>query len=333
MSNPVRKSCGRSWRMMWIVLAGVACLPAAAQDTWKPTRTVTLIAPNAPGGNSDRVAREMQRVIQMNKLVDVPIVVVNRPGGNGTIALAQLLAHPGDGHLLLIGTPGLVSNHITGLTPHNHAEFTTLVLLLEDYYGVNVRTASPIQSAREMLDRLKKAPDALALGTSGVAGANFTSLVAGLKRGGVEVKRLKIVSFAGGGQSTMALLGGHIDILSTGLSNMAEYLQQGKMRLLVVSAPRRRPGMFAGVPIWKEIGVDMTASTWRTVMAPKDLKPAQVAYWEGVFRKLIQTDDWKKEVADNHWENTYMPAAEARKRLDHEYAESKQVLTELGMAK
>jgi tripartite-type tricarboxylate transporter receptor subunit TctC len=69
--------------------------PAAAQETWKPTRSVTLIAPNAPGGTSDRTAREMQRVITANRLVDVAIVVVNRPGGAGTIALNQLVAHPG----------------------------------------------------------------------------------------------------------------------------------------------------------------------------------------------------------------------------------------------
>ncbi len=111
--------------------------------------------------NSGRVAREMQRVIQANRLVEVAIVVVNRPGGNGTIALNQLLTHPGDGHVLMIGTPGLLSNHIIGLTPHHHAEFTTLVLLLEDYYGVNVRTASSIQSAREMLERMRKTPDGL----------------------------------------------------------------------------------------------------------------------------------------------------------------------------
>ena len=305
----------------------------AAQEVWKPTRSVTLIAPNAPGGNSDRLAREMQRLLQAHKLIDVPVVVVNRAGGSGTIALNQLLTNPGDGHVLMIGTSSLLSNHITGLTQHHHSEFTTLALMLEDYFGVNVRAASPIQSAREMLDRLKKSPDALALGTSSVAGGNFTSLVSGLKRGGVEVKRLKIVSFAGGGQSTMALLGGHVDILSTGLSNMAEHLHQGKMRLLVVSAPRRRPGMFAGVPTWKEIGIDMTTSSWRTVMAPKELKPPQIAYWENVFRRLVQTEDWKKEVADNHWENTYLPAAEARKRLDYEYAEMKAILSDLGLAK
>ena len=319
--------------LLSLAFACMAATTYAAEQTWKPTRPVALIAPNAPGGNSDRVAREMERVLRTNRLVDVPIVVVNRPGGNGTIALSQLVASAGDAHVLLMGTPGLISNHITGLTQHHHSEFTTLVLLLEDHYGVNVRTGSPIQSAREIIDRLKKSPDSLALGTSGISGANFTSLVLGLKRGGVDVKKLKIVSFAGGGQSTMALLGGHIDILSTGLSNMAEHFQQGKMRLLVHSGPQRKPGMFANIPTWKEIGIDMTTASWRTVVAPKGLKAPQIAYWEGVFRKLVETEDWKKDVADNHWENTYLPAQEARKRLDREYAETKQILAELGMAK
>ena len=307
--------------------------PAGAQDTWKPTRPVTLIAPNAPGGTSDRTAREMQRVIQANRLVDVTIVVVNRPGGSGTIALNQLVTHPGDGHVLMIGTGNVIGNHITGLSPHSHNDFTTLAVVMEDHYGVNVRAASPLQSAREMLDRLRKTPDGLVLGTSSPSGANFTTLATALKRGGVEVKRLKVVNFAGGGQSTMALLGGHIDVVSTGLSNMAEHLQHGKMRTLVLSAPRRRPGIFANVPTWKEVGVDMTASTWRAVMAPKDLKPAQIAYWDGVFRRLVQTDDWKKEVAENYWENTYLGPADARARLDHEYRETKQILIELGIAK
>jgi putative tricarboxylic transport membrane protein len=77
----------------------------------------------------------------------------------------------------------------------------------------------------------------------------------------------------------------------------------------------------------------MTASTWRAVMAPKDLKPAQIAYWDGVFRKLVATEDWKKEVVENYWENTYLPAADARRRLDHEYTETKAILIELGIVK
>ena len=132
-----------------IMAAVFVCLATAtawAQETWKPTRPVMLIAPNAAGGNSDRLAREMHGLLQAHRLVEVPIVVVNRPGGAGTIALNQLMSSPGDGHVLLIGTAGLLSNHITGLSQHNHTEVTTLVQLLEDYYGVNVRTNSPIQS-------------------------------------------------------------------------------------------------------------------------------------------------------------------------------------------
>jgi putative tricarboxylic transport membrane protein len=320
-------------RIFVFAWAALAAVPSAAQDTWKPTRPVTLIAPNAPGGTSDRTAREMQRIVMANRLIDVSLVVVNRPGGSGTIALNQLVANPGDGHVLMIGTGNLIANHVTGLSPHSHNDFTTLALMMEDFYGVNVRPASPVQSARDMLERLKKAPDSLVLGTSSPSGANFTTLATALKRGGVDVKRLKVVNFAGGGQSTMALLGGHIDVVSTGLSNMAEHLQQGRMRTLVISAPKRRPGIFAGVPTWKEVGVDMTASTWRVVVAPKDLKPAQIAYWDGVFRKLVATEDWKREVAENYWENTYLPAGEARKRLDHEYSETRQILIELGIAK
>lgn len=329
-------------KMQWSSMFRAACclvlvtggsVFAAERETWKPTRPVMLIAPNAPGGTSDRTAREMQRVIHANRLVDATVVVVNRPGGSGTLALNQLVTHPGDAHVLLMGTGNIISNHITGLSPHSHRDFTTLAIVMEDHYGVNVRTGSQIQTAREMLDRLRKAPDSLVLGTSSPSGANFTTLATALKRGGVEVKRLKTVNFAGGGQSTMALLGGHIDVVSTGLSNMADHLQQGKMRTLVISAPSRRPGIFSNVPTWKEIGVDMTASTWRAVMAPKDLRPAQVAYWEGVLRKLVQTKDWKKEVAENYWENTYLPAAEARRRLDQEYAETRQILIELGIVK
>jgi len=315
------------------VLQTAVCLPALAQEPWKPTRPVTLIAPNAPGGTSDRTAREMQRVIQANRLVDVAIVVVNRPGGNGTIALNQLSAHPGDGHLLMIATANVLSNHIMALSQHSHTHFTPLALMLEDYYGVNVRAGSPIVSAQEMLERLRKKPDALVLGTSSAAGGNVTSLATALKRGGVDVKRLKVVNFAGGGPSTLALLGGHIDVLSTGLSNMADHLQQGKMRTLVVSSPQRRPGLFANVPTWKELGVDISASSWRAVMGPKGLTAPQVAYWNAVFRRLVQTEDWKKEVAANYWENTYLPASEAGRRLDQEYAETMQILSELGMLK
>ena len=323
-------------RCFWILVAAIcsaASTIAFGQDAWKPTRPITFIISNAAGGTGDRVAREIQRVIQAHRLVDAAIVIENRPGGNGTIALNQLRASPGDAHVLLLITAANLSAHIAGLTPYNHADFTPLALLMEEYFGVNVRANSSVRSAADMLERLKKNPESLTFGTASLAGNNFTSLATALKRGGVDVKRLKAVSFAGGGEITMALLGGHIDVISTGLSNMSEHLQQGRMRTLAISGPRRMWGPFADVPTWKEVGVSMVESSWRGMMGVKDLTPAQIAYWEGVFRRVVQTDEWKQELKENYWVDAYANAAETRRRLDKEYAELKLILGDLGMAK
>jgi putative tricarboxylic transport membrane protein len=317
-------------------LSLVACSSLAAplaQQAWKPTRPVTLIAPNAPGGTSDRTAREIQRLFQKHGLVDVAVNVVNRPGGGGTIAMNQLQAHPGDGHLLLVATSASISNYITGLTTYNYTDFTPVALLLGDNYGINVRAGATIQSAHEMLDRLKKSPDALSFGVSSVGGTNHTSLIAALKRSGIEFKRVKVVTFAGGGQISLQLLGGHVDAVSTGLGNMVGHLQQGKMRTLVITGPRRMGPPFGDVPTWKELGIDVVMMGWRGILAPKDLTPAQTAYWDSVFRRLAQTADWKRELQENYWENIYAGAADTRRWLDAEYSETRQLLGELGMAK
>src|SRR5688572_9644581 len=122
----------RGCNVMTSLLAVVrfAAALAPAHEIWKPTRPITLIAPNAPGGTSDRTARELQRIFQKHQLIEVPLNVVNRPGGNGTIALNQLNSQAGDAHTLLIMTSAVISNHITGLTSFKYADFSPIALLL-----------------------------------------------------------------------------------------------------------------------------------------------------------------------------------------------------------
>jgi putative tricarboxylic transport membrane protein len=77
----------------------------------------------------------------------------------------------------------------------------------------------------------------------------------------------------------------------------------------------------------------MTASGWRGVLGPKDMTQPQIAYWEDVLRKVVQTPEWKKDLEANFWVDAYTGAAETRRRLDREYAELAQVMRDLGMAK
>ena len=311
----------------------VACASSYAADAWKPSKPVTFIVANAAGGTGDRTVREIQRVIQAHRLVDVPIVIMNRPGGNGTIAMNQLAASRGDAHVLLLISGANLSAQIAGLTPHGPGDFSPIAIIMDEFFGVNVRPDSPVASAADLLARLRKAPDSLSFGTARLTGTNFTSLAAALKKGGIDVKRLKAVGFPGGAEISMALLGGHVDVTHTGLSNMAEHLIAGKMRTLVVSGPRRMWGPFANVPTWKEAGVDAVASSWRGVTGPRDLTPAQVDYWETVFRRVAASEEWKRDLRENYWVENYSGAAETRRRLDLEYLEIKQIMTELGMSK
>jgi len=322
-----------AWTTLALIFTAGIAAAVNAPGGWSPSRSVMFIVPNAPGGTSDRAARTLQRIMQGHKLIDVPIVIVNRPGGNGGLALTQLRTHPGDGHVVMIMNSIIMSAHIAGLSPLNHADFTPLALMVDEYYGVNVRKDSPLRAATELLARLRKTPDALTFGSASPTGDNYISMLMALKKGGIDVKRVKTVSFPGGTEIALALLGGHVDVTHSGLGNVLPHVREGRMRVLAMTGPKRLWGLFAEVPTWKEVGVDMTASGWRGVLGPKDLPQPQIAYWENVLRKVVQTPEWKQDLEDNFWVDAYTNAPETRRRLDREYAEIKQAMSELGMAK
>jgi putative tricarboxylic transport membrane protein len=310
----------------------LGAFPTAAQ--WKPERTVEIVAPSGPGGTTDRTARVIARILTNHKLVDVPVNVVNKPGGSGTIGLTYVNQHPGDGHYIVIATTGSISNHILGLIPYNHTGFTPLAMLFDEYLAVSVRADSPLKSGTDLVARLKGSPDAVSFGVStSIGGANHTTLMVCLRAAGIDIKRLKTAVFAGGAASTAALLGGHVDAINTAPGNMSEHFKAGKLRTLAISSPKRIGGAFAIVPTWREQGVPADAASWRGLMGPKGLTAAQVAYWDKVLAALVKTDDWKKDLVDNYWDEGYADSRGARKRLDEEYAEYKAILTELGAAK
>jgi len=304
-------------------ISQVIALPATAQ--WKPDKAIEIIAPSGPAGTTDRTARVVARILQKYKMVDVPVTVVNKPGGSGAIGYTYLNQHAGDGHYIIIGTSGSISNYITGTVPFNYTDFTSVAMLFDEWMSVNTQVGSPMKTARDLVDRLKQNPDAFAFGIStSRSGGNFTTLMTCLRAAGIDIKRVKTVIFQGGGATTQALLGGHVEAINTG---------PGKLRTLAISGPKRLWGPFAAVPTWREQGVPADAGSWRAVQGPKGMSAAQLAYWDSLFRKLVQTEDWKKDLEENFWINAYAAAPEAKRVFDREYEEYKAILTELGMSK
>lgn len=310
-------------------------MPCPAQNTpWKPGGNVEIVVGVGPGGGIDRTARSLQKIMQDRRLVDVPVIVTNKPGGGGTIAQAYLNQRAGDAHYLEITATSLLTNYITGKSPNSFNEFTPIAMLYDEFIGFAVRADSPVKSGKELLEILRNNPESLAIGIATAAG-NTNHIAVGLaaKAAGGDVKRLKVVVFGSGGESMTALLGGHVGLVVTPSANTIRHLQSEKMRVLAIASPRRLEGALSAVPTWKEQGVDVVVANWRPVLGPKGLSAAQVAFWEEVFAKITSSDEWVSEIEKTGGTNHYMASRDLRKYFEAQQTVFRAILKDLGLAK
>ena len=321
-------------RIALLFLLAALSNPSAAQPTaWTPTRPVELIVGVSPGGGVDRTARTIQKIIQDKRLLEVPLNVVNKPGGGGTIAQVYMSQRAGDAHYFEITATSLLTNHIIGRTPSGHRDYTPVVMLYDEYLGFAVNAESPIRDGRQLLDALK-APESVPIGIATSAGnTNHIGAAILAKAAGADPKRLKVVVFGSGGESMTALLGGHVGLVVTPSANLIPHMQSGRMRVLGVSAPKRISGALASVPTWSEQGVNAVVANWRPIIGAKGWSPAQIAFWENMFAKLVNTDEWRDEVARSGGVPHFMGSRDLAQFFDSEHARFKGVLTDLGLAK
>ncbi|HKA41845.1 MAG TPA: tripartite tricarboxylate transporter substrate binding protein [Burkholderiales bacterium] len=309
------------------------CAAAAAQG-WSPQKNVEIVVGSAPGGSNDKTARTVERIVVSNKLVNASLAVVNKPGGGSNIAFTYVSQHPGDAHYLLVGTPSLLTNHIVGLSPLNYTDFTPIASLFNDFVVFAASPASPIRSGKDLTERLKKDPKSVTIGFATVLGSH-NHIAAGLlmKALGGNARDLKVVAFKGSAEAITAAIGGHIEVVTTAAGNAAPHVAAGRLRVVAVSATQRFPGPLADIPTWREQGVNLVFGGWRAIMAPKNLTPQQVAYWEGVLRKATQAPEWKADIEQNFWADDFVTGEPFRKDLAEDYNGMKAVLVELGLAK
>jgi putative tricarboxylic transport membrane protein len=304
----------------------------AQAGAWKPDKNIEIVVGLTAGSSQDRTARAIQHIAQAKTLLNVTSAVVNRVGGAGNVAWSYLAQHPGDAHWLQIASPTILTNHLIGTAQFTYADYTPLALLGNQYIGLAVRPDSPIKTARDLLERLRADPSSVALGTNSLG--SYLHIVCALtaRAAGMDPKRLKLVIFQGGELMTAAL-GGHVDVIATVTSNLLPHVQAGKLRLIGMSSARRLGGALAQVPTLKEQGIDAVLANWQGVFGPPKLAPPQVAYWDGVFTRLVNTDEWKRDQEQNLWESEHLNSAAYARFLKTDYEQAKAIFIELGLAR
>lgn len=329
----MRSMTPRVQRAAWLMAAALAAFSPAHAQTWKPTKTVELVVGSAPGGAPDVMARLVQNIFQSSGMVPTSSVV-NKPGGGNTIGWAYLNQHAGDGHYIATYSPTVIGNKIMGTSQLGHADFTPLNILAREYVVFGVKPDSPITSMKELTARLKKDPGSVSFAFATARGNhNHIVLSMYLKSIGIEPKVARAVVFPGGGPALTAMLGGHVDVYVASPRSLLPLQKEGRGRILGISAAQRQPGALAELVTLKEQGIDAVFFTWRGFMGPKGLKPQEIAYWDGVFGKLAQTEEWKKDTEQQFWNADYLLSADARKHLDRENELLSGILADLGLAK
>jgi putative tricarboxylic transport membrane protein len=316
--------------VLWPLLGLALGVTTSFAQGWKPERNVELILPASPGGSNDIAGRTIQKVWSDIHLLPVPSNVVNRSGGEHNIAYTYVAQKTGDAHTLgLMSTPMLV-NPVSGRTQLTHNDVTPIAYLITEPMIALTRADSPLKTGRDVVEALKKDPAALSVALT--SSGHRISIGMPLLKAGIGLKGVRMPAFKGGGETVTAVMGGHADLLITSVSTSVPHIAAGKMRGLAVSSTKRLGGALASVPTWQELGFASSGS-WKGVMGPKGITPAQVAYWEDIMRKTVQSDELKQYAEKNQWLLEFKGAAETKRWMDDEFTALKSTMTELGLVK
>ena len=321
--------------MTKLIALCLAVLPqlALAQGAWKPEKPVEIIVTCQPGCGPDIAARNIQKIWQDHRIVAVPSTIVHKAGGGGSVAYAYLQQRPGDAHSIVLSGAGAVVNTIMGRGV-GHRDITPVAVMAAEYVGIAVRADSPLKSGRQLMDLLRKDPQSVPFGVSNSLGnANHQAIALAMKVEGIHPAKARIAVFQSGGQSTTALLGGHVQVVPASVGLWINPLKAGQVRLIAVSSPRRMRGDVSNVPTWREQGIDAVVSVWRLITAPPGLTPAQLAFWQDALRKTTETPEWKRELEQNHQTDEYITGADLAQTVENLHVQLRVLLTDLDLVK
>ncbi len=332
-----RSSAGRL--LGFLILLATLLSPGLA-SAWTPEKPIELLVPTAAGGGLDQTMREVERVWRENKMVSVPVNVVNRPGGAHAIAITSIHQSKGDPYRVVLTSPLLVSNPIMGRKQPRYNEFNVLGQLYTEYMVVSVNSASPVKNGADLLSRLKKAPDSLSVAVGSALGTtSHFGIAVPMREAGIDIRAMKSVVFPAA-QGLTNILGGHVDVAAGPLTAAASHWRSGKLRILAVAAPERLAGEFSSIPTWREQKIEGVQGTVqgivdnpRILVAPPGLTPEQLAFWDDLLERTVKSKDWLEQVEKRQWVNRFIPRADMPRYLANEEKVQREILTELGLAK
>jgi tripartite-type tricarboxylate transporter receptor subunit TctC len=245
---------------------------AQAQSNW-PTKPVKILAPTAPGGTADNLARLYG--LHMSKVTGQQFYVENRGGAGNVLGIESVVRSPADGYTLLIGAGTITINHlVVKKLPYDVLrDLTPVTQLISVPNVLVVHPAQPMKTLADYIAAAKAAPGKITYGSAGV-GSNLHLAMELLKyRTGIEVTH---VPYKGVGPALQDTLAGHVMSMISNIPSSRPHIDKGSLRALAVTSAKRSPAL-PDVPTMAESGVkDYEVLNWFGMFAPAGTPPVIV---------------------------------------------------------
>ena len=316
-----------------LILLGAAPSQALA---WEPSKPVEFVVPAGTGGGADQMARLLQGIVQKHNLMKQPLIVVNKSGGAGAEGFLAMKSAKGDAHKIVITLSNLFTTPLANTIPFNWKDLTPVSMLALDQFVLWVSAETPYKSAKDYLGVVKAGgPSKFKMGGTGSKQEDQIITVAIEKATGAK---FIYIPFKGGGEVAVQLVGRHVD---SSVNNPIEAVAQwraGKLRPLCVFDDERMPykDKIAGdmawndIPSCKEAGVPVDYLMLRGIFAAPAIPKDAVDFYVNLFRKVRETDEWKKFMADGAFNTTFMSGPEYVKWVEKAEATHRELMKEAG---
>lgn len=323
-------------RKFILILSAIAVVASAgAAFAAYPAKNFECVAPAGPGGGWDTTMRMAAKILTENKIITTAMPVVNKPGGGGGVGLTYMQRKKGDPYSLIVYSPPLILINLTGQSKLGYKDVTPIAMVMNDYGAFGVPKNSRFKNIKEVFEAMKKDPKSVKVGgTSSLGSMDHIQFLVAAKAAGVkDLKGIQYIAFQGG-EGLASLLGGHIDILSTGMTELAGPKESGDVKVLALTAPKRvAAGTLADVPTLREAGIDGEYVVWRGIFGAPKMPEAERKFMENALKKMTETPAWKEFCSRNGLVNVFMGSAEFSAFLEKSSNETKSLLSEIGMLK
>ncbi|MEX2374963.1 MAG: tripartite tricarboxylate transporter substrate binding protein [Dehalococcoidia bacterium] len=268
-----------------MILASIAAMalvaPAVAQY---PERPLRIVVPTDPGGDIDTIARAFQRTFQEQGLFDT-VVVINQPGGGGTIGTRAIKDAEPDGYTIGLWTPGIITSAAMGVVEYDHTSFEIIGGSGAAQIGLGIKSDAPYADVTEMIEALKAEPESMTVASNIGLPVHFLPMMFA-EEAGIDLRYAQV----GGGAARMAsILGGHTDIAMFSISEFLNYAEGGLRPIVLFSAERDE--RLPDVPTAREAGVDFVIDDARIWLAPAGVPEERLEYLRDAIRQVLADEE------------------------------------------